>query len=281
MAISLNWTQSVSPNISYYNIYYQDITTPGPLNVVQSPYPSTTYNLVGLTNTITYNVYMTSVNNIGIESILTSNLITVTLPSPPNFLNGGFISPAQPNNFFLFLVTCYSNSTVVNNLSLTDWVINMNSGGNTTTAISICNGNITVDTQLNPSPLPPGITQYIGFVGDCTGSAQTGFISVTQTLTFATTGNYTLSFYLAPSNPASLDTGYSTSNNTINISCSGGVLNNNISLATTWVWTLYSFPITISSIGPYTFTLSQNIQAPYPTSPYITSVFFSTDFNIS
>jgi hypothetical protein len=157
----------------------------------------------------------------------------------------------------------------------------MNSGGSTTTAVVICNGNISVDTQLNPSPLPPGITQYIGFVGDCTGSAQTGFISISQTLTFSTTGNYTLSFYLAPSNPASLDTGYSTLNNTINISCSSGVLNNNISLATTWVWTLYSFPITISSIGLYTFTLSQNIQAPYPSPPYITSVFFATDFNIS
>lgn len=280
-AISLNWLQSVSSNISYYNIYYQDITTPGPINVVQSPYPSTSYNLIGLTNTITYNVYMTSVNNIGIESILTSNLISITLPSPPNFLNGNFILPLQPNNTFLLLVTCSPNSTIVNNLSLTNWVINMNSGGSTTTAVVICNGNISVDTQLNPSPLPSGITQYIGFLGDCTGALQTGFISVAQTLIFATTGNYTLSFYLAPSNPLNIYSPYITLNNTINISCSGGVLNNNISLATTWVWTLYSFPITITSIGPYTFTLSQNMQAPYPTSPYISSVFFATDFNIS
>lgn len=199
--------------------------------------------------------------------------------SYPNFLNGNFTSPIQTTNSFTSLVPVNSNQTITNNTSLTNWLTNGNAGSDCFIGIEICNGNISVDITLNPT-LPSGITQYIGFLGQAR-SGNSALININQTLTFNTIGNYTLSFYVAPSNPNSTYARYTTNNNTINISVSNGILNSNITIdPNQWQWNQLTYNINIPTPGNYTFTFQQSITSPYAQSiPY--SVFYLTGFNLA
>lgn len=201
--------------------------------------------------------------------------------SYPNFLNGNFTSPIETTNSFTQLVSVLSNQTITNNTNLTNWLTNGNAGSDCAITIEICNGNISVpgDVTLNPT-LPSGITQYIGFLGQAK-SGNSALININQTLTFNTIGNYTLSFYVAPSNPNSTYARYTTNNNTINISVSNGILNSNITIdPNQWQWNQLSYNINIPTPGNYTFTFQQSITSPYsPTTPY--SVFYLTGFNLA
>ena len=217
-----------------------------------------------------------------------SNTITVvngpTPPPPPpspNFINGYFTSPSQGSNSFSQLLTVTGPSTVTNNTSLTDWLTNSQcNGSDTSYVLYICNGNITDigSTQLNPL-LPLGVTQYVGFLGSSSGS--TAYLSINQTLNFATTGSFTLSFLIAPSNPSSASATYNPNNNIININVNNGVLNETIILdPNNWNWIPKIYTINIPVIGNYIFTFTQNITGTYsPSVP--ASLFFVTGFNLA
>lgn len=199
--------------------------------------------------------------------------------SQPNFINGNFNLPQKSPNTFTSLISINSNTNnFYNDTSLPNWVVTGNTGANTSIYLYICNGNSEVDNiQLNPN-LPNGISQYIGLLAVSTNT--TGYINISQTITI-NTGYYSLSFYIAPSNPSSQYANYSPNNNTINMSISNNVLNSNINInPSQWQWNQLIYNIYIPISGNYTFTFQQSYIGPYSTMFPISVIYF-TGFNLN
>ena len=282
--VTLNWsyTNNFCIPISTFQIYQNDVL----IQTVSYTINSATINNLNYNTTYSFYIVALSTN----ISSAPSNILTVLTgpnpipPTPPNFINGYFTSPVVSINSStgLFMVTTNSNNPLVNNTSLTSWLSNCQCGGDggftSSYVLYIFNGNFSLDVTLNP-PLPAGVTQYIGFFGSSDGA--TASLSISQTINFTTIGLFTLSFYVAPSNPSSTTANYNPNNNNININVSDNVLNQQITInPSNWSWVQETFQITIPATGNYTFTFTQNITGNY--SPDTTaSVFFLTGFNLT
>jgi len=275
---TLSWS---TPNnecfpISAFNIYQNGII----VTTVSYTVTTITLNLVCGNNSF----YVTAISY-NTES-LPSNTILVTT-SVPNFLNGYFTSPSTSTpNTFEQLFTPLNPQT--NNTNLTNWLSNCTCSASNLFSLYICDGNIIFSTvTLNPT-LPSGVNTYIGFLGNVINEPTSVLASISQTINITTTiCPVELSFYTAPSNPASSYATYQASNNNIQIyvydALNVQVFNATITIdPSSWVWTLNTFTIPITGPGNYTFTFVQNITGNYGTNPPPTvGLFFVTGFNLN
>ena len=276
---TLSWSTSNNEcfPISAFNIYQNGII----VTTVSYTVTTITLNLVCGNNSF----YVTAISY-NTES-LPSNTILVTT-SVPNFLNGYFTSPSTstPNTFEQLFTP--PNPQTNNTTNLTNWLSNCTCSTSNLFTLYICDGNIIFNTvTLNP-PLPSGVNTYIGFLGNVINEPTSVLASISQTINITTTiCPVELSFYTAPSNPASSYATYQASNNNIQINVYDAlnvqVFNATITIdPSSWVWTLNTFTIPITGPGNYTFTFVQNITGNYGTNPPPTvGLFFVTGFNLN
>jgi photosystem II stability/assembly factor-like uncharacterized protein len=143
---------------------------------------------------------------------------------------------------------------------------------------SFLNENYYVSNSNLHPPLPEGVTQYIGFIGYSNGP--TANLSIEQEINFPFDGKFTLSFYVAPSNPDN-NTIYNLNNNELTIVVSNNVLSEQVIIdPTDWNWVKKSYSLFISTAGSYKFTFNQNITGTN-SQDILSSIFFVTGFELT
>jgi hypothetical protein len=182
------------------------------------------------------------VKNTGTENIAGNKTFTDPLTVTPTsstitINNFGFATPAQSTNSFTTITAPYT--------AITNWSLSLVSG--TAPSVYVGNGVTAMVNQFDYMfPEYPLFTQYLSFQN----GAQTSVFSITQSLTFATTGSYLLTMYIWGEYNR-----YSTTQN-VSVTCGNGSVSSFSTVEQGWSKLAMKFKITTAGANLLTILIN-------------------------